>query len=155
ELLHPRQFLDTALRLLGLARLGAEPRDKALYVLDAFLLLVEVDLLLGQALGALALETRVVAAIAVQPCSLDVDKLLAAVVDEIAVLRNQHQRAGITRQPLLQPQARIEIQVVGGFIEQQQIGRAHQRLRQIQPDAPATRETADRLTPLLRREAQP
>ncbi len=57
-------------------------------------------------------------------------------------------------QPVFQPDDCVEIQVVGRFVEQQQVGAAHQRLRQIQPHAPAAREAADRLARLFEREAE-
>ena len=44
--------------------------------------------------------------------------------------------------------------MVGRFVEQQQVGAAHQRLRQVQPHAPAAREAATRLARLFEREAQ-
>ena len=44
--------------------------------------------------------------------------------------------------------------MVGRFIQQQQIGAANQRLRQVQSHAPATGEVADRALQLLLAEAQ-
>ena len=44
---------------------------------------------------------------------------------------DQNQSALIALEPLLQPNDRIEIEVVGRFIEQQQIGAADQRLRRL------------------------
>lgn len=69
-------------------------------------------------------------------------------------MRDQDQRAFITLQPALQPDHRIEIEVVGRFIQQQQIGTANQRLCQIKAHAPATREVADRALQLFLTEAQ-
>ncbi len=45
--------------------------------------------------------------------------------------------------------------MVGRLVEQQQVGRAHQCTRQLQPHAPATREAVDRRVELGRLEAQP
>jgi hypothetical protein len=44
--------------------------------------------------------------------------------------------------------------VIGRFVEQQQVGRAHQRARQLQPHAPAAGETVDRLAKLRSTEAK-
>ena len=44
--------------------------------------------------------------------------------------------------------------MVGRFVEQQQVGAAHQRLREVQAHAPAAREAADRLARLFQREAE-
>ncbi len=44
--------------------------------------------------------------------------------------------------------------MVGRLVEQQQVGRAHQRLRQVEAHAPAAREARHRLLHLFVREAQ-
>ncbi|MNR53789.1 hypothetical protein D3C85_1738610 [compost metagenome] len=49
-------------------------------------------------------------------------------IEEIAVVGDQQQRARVTLEPVFQPEDRIEIEVVGRLVEQQQFGRAHQRL---------------------------
>jgi len=66
-------------------------------------------------------------------------------VEKIAVVRDREQRAGIIAQPLLEPDHRIQIQVVGGFIEQQQVRAAHERARELQAHAPAAGEGVHRL----------
>ena len=53
---------------------------------------------------------------------------------------DQNQGAGIALQPFFQPDHRIEIQVVGRFIEQQQIRAANQCLCQVQAHPPAPGE---------------
>ncbi len=50
---------------------------------------------------------------------------------------------------------RIEIQVVRRFVQQQQVGRAHQRLRQVQAHAPAAGKGRYRLLQLRLREPEP
>ena len=75
-------------------------------------------------------------------------------VEKIAVMRNDDQRAGIALEPVFQPDDGVQIQVVGRFVQQQQVGRAHQRLRQIQAHAPAAGKAGDRLLHLFQREAQ-
>ena len=59
-------------------------------------------------------------------------------------MRDQQQRPGIVDQPALQPQDGIQVQVVGGLIQQQQIRTAHQRLGHVQPHAPAAGERTHR-----------
>ncbi len=63
-------------------------------------------------------------------------------VEELAVVRDQQQRAGIILQPAFQPDDGIEVQVVGGLVQQQQVGAAHQRARHVQAHAPAAGEFA-------------
>jgi hypothetical protein len=53
-----------------------------------------------------------------------------------------------------QPDQRVEVEVVGRFVEQQQVGRAHQRARQLQAHAPAAGEAVDRVVELGRLEAE-
>ena len=75
-------------------------------------------------------------------------------IEEVAVVGNQQQGAGVALEPVLEPEDRIEIQVVGRFIQQQQVGRAHQRLGEVETHAPATGEAADRQRHLLVGKAQ-
>ena len=69
-------------------------------------------------------------------------------------MADHDQRAGVALEPSLQPHQRVEIEVVGRFIEQQQIGRAHQCPRQLQAHPPAARETVDRLCEFAHLEAE-
>jgi len=103
---------------------------------------------------ALALEAGIVAGVAFQLALVDMDDHVDHFVEEIAIMRDDQQRAGVAFEPVFKPDDRIQIQMVGRFIEQQQVGRAHQRLRQIQPHAPAAGKTGDRLLHLFQREAQ-
>ncbi len=154
EPLHALERLDAALRLLGLAGLGFEARDERFEVCDLFLLARVGRFLQGHLLQALRFELRVVAAVALELAVLDVQRDVADGVEEFAVVRNHHQRAGVAREPVFQPHHGVEVQVVGGFVEQQQVGRAHQRLRQVQPHAPAAREAGHRLLRLRHGEAE-
>ncbi len=49
---------------------------------------------------------------------LEVDDTVGHAVEELPVMRDQQQRTGILAQPALEPQNRIEIEVIGGLIEQ-------------------------------------
>ena len=57
-------------------------------------------------------------------------------------------------EPGFQPDQRVQIQVVGGLVEQQQIRWAHQRSGQLQAHAPAARKAVDRVVELADFEAQ-
>src|SRR3546814_1857959 len=108
-----------------------------------------------QLLGALALEGGVVADVQLRAAALQVQGEGADVVEELAVVADQQQRARILEQPLLQPQHRVEVEVVGGLVEQQQVARGHQRARQVQAYAPAAGERRHRVLLLFGREPQP
>ncbi|MNS66209.1 hypothetical protein D3C72_994110 [compost metagenome] len=100
-------------------------------------------LLLRQALGPGALEGGVAAFVQVQLALLDVQHMVDHGIEEVAVVGDQQQRAGVALEPVLQPQDSVQVQVVGGLVEQQQVGRAHQGLGQVQAHPPATGEVAD------------
>ena len=61
---------------------------------------------------------------------------------------------GIALEPVLEPDDGVEVEVVGRLVEQQQLRRAHQRLREVQPHAPAAGEARDRALQLFVPEAQ-
>ncbi|MNQ40609.1 hypothetical protein D3C85_542680 [compost metagenome] len=104
--------------------------------------------------GALAFKGRIVARIALELALVDVDDDVDHAVQEVAVVRDDDQRAGIALEPILQPDDRVQVQVVGGLVQQQQVGRAHQRLRQVQAHAPAAGEAGQRQVHLRLGEAQ-
>ena len=95
-------------------------------------------------LGALDLELRVVARIDPHPVVLEMSDRIDRRIEKIAVVGNQQQRAGILLEPVLQPEHRIQIQVIGRFVEQQQVGTAHQRLCEVEPHPPAAGKRRDR-----------
>ena len=68
---------------------------------------------------------------------------------------NQQQGTRIALQPVFQPEDRIQVEVVGRLVEQQQVGRAHQCLGQVQAHPPATGEVAHPAFHLLVAETQP
>ena len=65
-------------------------------------------------------------------------------IEKFAVMRYQQHAAGIAREILFQPQDGFEIEVVGGLVQQQQVGAAHQGARQVEPHAPAAGKAAYR-----------
>jgi len=154
EALHAVQRLDPALRLLGLAGLGLEAVDEFLQVGDLVLLLGERRLLQRHLLGAHILEGAVVAAVARQLAVFDMDGDVGHGIEKFTVVAYHQHGAGVFLQPGFQPHQRVQIEVVGGFVEQQQIGRAHQRTRQLQTHAPAAGKAVDRLIQLAHLEAQ-
>ena len=155
DALQPVERLEAALRLARLARLGAEALDEARHVRDLALLLLEHRLLHGEPRGALRLERGVVAGVEREHAALEVGDVRDAAVEEVAVVRDQQQRAAVAREPALEPDHGVEVEVVGGFVEQQQVGPAHQRLRQVQAHAPAAREIGDGSFEVRRLEAEP
>ncbi len=143
--LHPLQRLDPALRLLRLGRLRLEAVDERLQVRDLLLLLGVARLLQRQLQRALLLELRVVAAVGLQLLRVDVDDAVDDAVEEVAIVRDQQQRARVAAEPVLEPQHRVEVEVVGRLVEQQQVRARHQRLREVEPHPPAAGEARHRV----------
>jgi hypothetical protein len=69
-------------------------------------------------------------------------------------MADHQQGAGVFLQPGLEPHQGVEVEVVGRFVEQQEVRRAHQRARQLQPHAPAAGEAVDRPVELAHLETQ-
>jgi hypothetical protein len=138
------QRLQPALRLFRLGGLGAEAGDEGFHVRDHARLFFETCLLGGELGRARVLEGRVVAGVEREFCRLDVRDVGDAAVEEVAVVRHHQQRAAVIRQPLFEPDHGVEVEVVGRFVEQQQVGAGDQRLGEVQAHAPAAGEFAHR-----------
>ena len=149
------QALDPRLRLLGFRRRGLEAVDERLQVGALGLFLLEGDLLLAQLLGALALEAGVVAGVEPGRAVMQMQHVRADAIEELAVVRDHHQHARILEQPLFEPEHGIEVEMVGGFVEQEQVARHHQRPRQIEAHAPATGKLGDCALVRIGRKAKP
>ena len=142
-----RQFLQVADPALHQARLGgggAEAADERLNPFDLFLLQV-VRLGVGaDLLGPRPLEVGVAARVGAEPAVADLEHALAAAIQELAVVGDHHEAPVAARQIALQPFARRQVQVVGGLVEEQQIGAAQQHPSQCDPHLPAAGQLADR-----------
>jgi len=90
----------------------------------------------------------------VQQAAVELHRARADAVQKVAVVADEQQGATKIAQQLGQPADGVEVEVVGGLVEQQQIGQRHQRLRQRHALAHATREAADALIGLQAEPAQ-
>ena len=66
-------------------------------------------------------------------------------VEEPAVVADHHRAAGEGQQRLLERAQRVDVEVVGGLVEQQQVAAALEQLGQVDAVALAAREVADLL----------
>ncbi len=82
----------------------------------------------------------------------DLDDAVHQVVEEVAVVRDEQQRAGELVQLLLQPVHRVRVEVVGGLVEQQQVGPREQRPGDGHALAEAAGELGHRAIPLAHAE---
>ena len=128
---------------MGLARLGGlglEAVDEGLQPLALRLLLLgelEVERL---ALAALALERRVAAAVERQLAAVEVQDPIDRIVEQVAVVADDDHGARIARQMVLEPQRAFEVEIVGGLVEQQEIGLGEQHGGERHAHAPAAGE---------------
>ncbi len=152
--LHLFERFHPALRLARLGGLRLEAVDVALQMLDRALLLLIGALLKRDLLRAQDFELRIVAAIALDLLLLQMQRDVADRIEKFAVVGNYDQRARIAVQPVFEPDDCVEVKVIGRFVEQQQVRAAHQRLREIEPHAPAAGEAGHRQTRLFEREAE-
>jgi hypothetical protein len=53
---------------------------------------------------------------------LELEDPLGHVVEEVAVVGDGHHRAGVLLQRALEPRHRLRVEVVGGLVEQEQVG---------------------------------
>ena len=119
--LHALQHFDTALRLFCLGCFRAKTIDIALQMRHALLLALVHRLLLRKAGRTLDFKRAVVAGVLEHGLLFDMNNFIHHRIEEVPVVGNQNQRALIAFQPSFQPDYRVEIEVVGGFIEQQQV----------------------------------
>ncbi len=108
----------------------------------------------GHLFGAHFFELAVVATVAHELGVIHVHRHLGDGIQEFAVMADHHHGARVALEPGFQPDQGVQVQVVGGFVEQQQVGRAHQRARQLQAHAPAAREAVDRVIQFRRGKPQ-
>src|SRR5581483_424140 len=139
ELLHqPARRLDARLRLRR-ARLrpAAQPLHLAPHeIRERFL----IRRLVAQQLIAL-LQKIAVAALALKESvgirMIQLEHPLADVVEEVAVVTDDDERLGLASQERLEPEDRLDIEMVRRLVEQQHIGLAHELARDRKPLAPA------------------
>ena len=131
------QFLDPALHLLGLGGLVAEAVDEDFQLLDALALVAIGGFELLQPLRLRVQILCVVAVVKMNALVPDLDNLVDGHVEKIAVVRDQHKRVGIVAEILFQPVAGFEIKMVGGLVQQQQVGLLQQQLDQRDAHLPA------------------
>ena len=124
---------------LGLAGLGRHPHPLQL-ALQGALAGRRLLLLVGQP-GLLLVEPRRVVALEREaPAAVELEDPLGHVVEEVAVVGDGHDRARVLLQEPLQPVDRLGVEVVGGLVEEQQVGVGEQQPAQRHPAPLAARQ---------------
>ena len=138
------QLLDPALHLFGLGRLGAETGDEPLALADLGLLVVVGGALHLEALRLFHQVVGVVAAEHGQPAEAQLPGDRGHPVEEGAVVADDDHGPLVLEEKVLQPGERVQVQVVGGLVKQQQRGLFEEQLGEQQPHDPAAREVPHR-----------
>ena len=129
---------------LGLPGLGARP-DPCELVLQPLLQLGVLAALHGDALGLLLQVGRVVALIRVGAAAVEFENPLGDVVQEVPVVGDGEDGALVLREVLFEPQHALGVEVVGGLVEQQQVGLGQQQLAERHAAAFTARQVRDGL----------
>ena len=136
------QLLDAALHLHGLGSLVAETFDESFGILNLLLLvLVGTELLLT---AFLAQDDKLVVLhlVVVDASAGYFDGAGRDVVQEGTVVADKHHGVGARGEEVLQPLDGLDVQVVGGLVQQQYVGAAEQKLGQLDTHAPSPRKLA-------------
>ena len=133
----------------------AEARDELFEMVDAPFVLFRHGRIVRAVLGAHFEEGVVVAAVVAQPAPMDEHGRVRDFVQKAAVVGDDEHGALPRRQEELEPRECVHVEVVGGLVEEEQVGLGEERERERDSHAPTARHLARRL--LLHRhvEAQP
>ncbi len=142
ELLYLLQLLDAALHLRRLAGLRLEAIDEALLLRQHGLLPLELRLRLRLVQRPLRLIEIIISAEADEISSVDFDDLGHDPVQKFAVVAGDDQRPLEAPEVALQPDDALDVEVVGGLVEQQGVRSQQQDLRERDPHLPAAAEGA-------------
>ena len=133
------EALALALRLKGVDA-GDVALDVLLFLLYIRALLLQLALARKPALGPLRHELAVVSLVRFTRARLHVQDVRADGVEECTIVRHDDHRLVGLLQPLLEPIRGVEVEVVGGLIEEQQVGRRDELRRQADAPPFAARE---------------
>ena len=137
---HLLELLDAALHLNGLGGLIAKALNEVGDIGNLLLLvLIGTELLLA----TLATEHYVFVvldAVVVYGATGDLNGTVSDIIDEGAVVAHKHHGLAITGKEVFEPLDTLDIEVVGGLVEQEHIRVLEQKLGQLNTHAPSTRK---------------
>ena len=134
------QHLDPALDLGGLGVLGPEAVDETLRPADLALLVGERLLQLLAPRHAFPLVERIVAAVVLDLAAGEGEGAPGQGIEETAVVADQDDAAAERLQVFLDPAQRAEVEVVGRFVQQQQVRFLEQEFGQRDAHLPPARK---------------
>ena len=146
--------LLAALRLRGLRGLRAETVHEPLELLAVVVLVrLRLDELLVAHL-ALAQVPVEVALVARARAGVYLHDDACERLEQVAVVRDEHERAAVELEEALEPVHGGEVEVVGRLVEEQEVRLAREDARELRAHAPAAGERRERLRELLHGEAE-
>ncbi len=144
DLLHALDLPQLGLGLRGFGVLGPEPVDKLHQARD-FALLILVGRQDLRFVGLPLLQKGIVIApVTKHPAQPDLDDGPHQRVEKLAVVGNHQDRSGVSHQVVLKPQHGFQIQMVGGFVQHEQLGLPHEQSGQVRAHHPTAAEFAGR-----------
>src|SRR5205807_5689347 len=149
------ELLEPVLRLARLGRLVAEALDEALHALDLLALLVDGLAERDLACRGLPAPRAPRAGEEARAPGLDLQHRRADRLQKPAVVRDEDDRRVHGDERLLEPLQRLDVEVVGRLVEQQQVGLGDQRASQRRARELAAGERLQRAVELLVAEAEP
>ena len=147
--------LDPRLHHLRLRGLGTETVDEFLGLLDLPGLILEGALGLLAAGDALLQVEGVVPRILLHAAILEGEGAVREIVEHAPVVRDQDDGAVVVAQPLLEPLHRLDVEVVGRFVEKKDGGLLQEQFRHRDTHLPAAAELAGLPVEILFRKAEP
>ena len=148
------QLPHLLLHLHGLGGLVAEALDEGLRLLYLAALVFVGAQLLFAAFGAQREVFVVLHLVVVYLAAGDLYGACGHVVDEGPVVRDEHHGAVVACEELLEPLYRLDVEMVGGLVEQQHVGVAQQDFGQLDAHPPSAAELAGRAVQVALFEAQ-
>ena len=137
DALHLLELLDAALHLGGLGILGAEAVDPLFSLFDLALLCPVLFLENLPAQGGFPDKERIIAGVLGSLSTFKGDGAGGKLVEKGAVVRNDSDSAPVVAQEALHPALGIDIEVVGGLIQQKDVGLLQEKPGHRDPHLPA------------------
>ena len=155
DLLDLLELLHAALHLRGLRGVGREALDEALLLGEHRLLPRVGGLALRLAQAPLALVEVVVPGPGEDLAAVDLDDPVDDAVHEVAVVARHQERAGVVVEEPLEPEDRLDVEVVRRLVHQEDVGPPEEDAGHRDAHLPAAREGADVAVDHLVGEAEP
>ena len=155
EPVHLFQHLDAALRLPGFGGFVPKSLDKPLHLGNMLLLVVVSILLKHDALGSLFQIKRIVARILGDAPPCEIGDGVHHAVEEVSVVRDDDDGAGVILEVAFEPVDAVDVEVVGGLVEEEDVGAAEEEAGEGHAHTPSARKRGEGAVEVIGGEAEP